>query len=674
MVVIVPKGFKINEYPRDSDTVDDIDQREQASKRLALEDSKKSLLYKINQTIEQHSGFFVPHFGTNPVEGLIKTHLVDTSNQWKGITTGGPALGVVNEIMLYQSPTPSEFSVTQPILIGIVYGLIEIHAIDTQLSALSVTNIPINYKAIYSLEKRPSAEVLKEVKILNHLNVPSKPSTLIGWSRLNQYLAGYTNTTLLNLNTGLKQKRHSTGFTLYPQKILEFYEEAYKGTPQTFWDFMSKHRIGLQVSDSNLLAVVYKVDQITGAPITNRIDRNQNNNIVVASVTAANFSQKEDAFLGNVKLHLFPELYTLEAGVNISVENRKEVYKKELDKVLTRWESVSDKARTRITMVAFQEWNGTASDTSPNPVGGTSQPISSINFYLQPTGREDALVRILNGEIIEKWWKTRFTWTETAQTPIMFEGTQAELNAMKTEYNNTIEMLYLVLSAPDIYHKAAWGNVISEGHRFWSLPQTQRNQLSWNVGDILRLAGWSTTVAPELLMSVPVNDLADAETSVSMFFNHLKDNSDVSPLEMYLPDSLNMVMRDYLLATPSSAQSSAQGNKGQYRIEFDKTRIQHINTYSASRTTRSTSGSSIVTHTRRRRIFVKGITAIKKVNMGSSGFGINLPKQVKLVRPQAYETIVKPKSLAAIQSEEAVAIGVLGSVVVAVGIAIWKLR
>ena len=674
MVAIVPKGFKIDEYPRDSDTIEDIDQREQASKRLALEDSKKTLLYKINKTIEQHNGFFIAHFGTNPVEGLIKTHLVDASNQWKGITTGGPALGVVNEIMLYQSPTPSEFGVTQPILIGIIYGLIEIHTIDTQLTALSVGNKAINYKSIYTLEKRPTAEALKDVKINNQLNRPALPSTLLGWSLMQRHLTGYSNSAFANLNTGLKQKTHSTGFILYPEVILQFYEEAYKGTPQTFWDFMSKHRIGMEVNGTNLFAVIYRVDQITGAPITARIDRNQDANKVVASVTAANFSQKEDAFLGNVKLHLFPELYTLQAGVNISVENRKEVYKKELDKVLSRWESVSDKARTRITMVAFQEWKGTANDLSPNPVGGTSQAVSTIKFYLQPTGREEALVRILNGEIIEKWWKSKFTWTETSQTPIMFEATQEELLAMRQEYDNTIEMLYLVLSAPGIYHNISWGNVIPSGHRFWGLQENQRRQLGWNVGDILRLAGWNTSVRPELLLSVPVNDLGDAETTIAMFFNYLRDNSEVSPIEMYLPDSLNVAMREYLLATPPTAQSSAQGNKRQYKIEFDRTRVEHINTHSPSRIIGRTFGQPRVTHRKERRIFVKGITAIKKINMGSSGFGINLPKQVKLVRPQAYESIAKPKSLAAVRSEEAVAIGVLGTVVIGLGVAIWKLR
>ena len=155
-----------------------------------------------------------------------------------------------------------------------------------------------------------------------------------------------------------------------------------------------------------MLLKVYKVDPVTGAPAGQFY--------AVARAPITQYQGTPDFLLAKVKKVLFPEMYLLSAGVALKTSEREKHYEKQLENAKNMWVGIPDKPKTPVSYVIEQRYSYPNVFNTPNQpptspgLNTTTTPINGLRIYLQPTGIEDAMRRILDvnhpsGNAIERW-------------------------------------------------------------------------------------------------------------------------------------------------------------------------------------------------------------------------------------------------------------------------------
>ena len=111
---------------------------------------------------------------------------------------------------------------------------------------------------------------------------------------------------------------------------------------------------------------LYRVDPFTGAPTKK---------VAIEDVVAYGAAGTESTYSPLLRA-LFPEVYTLEAGVNYQVGDTRSDTETN-SKALNMWNGVADKLHT------------------PSSIASQDGPVTKIAVYLQPTGIEDAMAKLV---------------------------------------------------------------------------------------------------------------------------------------------------------------------------------------------------------------------------------------------------------------------------------------
>jgi len=395
-------------------------------------------------------------------------------------------------------------------------------------------------------------------------------------------------------------RNHPSGFKTHLIEIANFYERAFKtGKPQSYWQLFSQYRIGIYNApelNGRKGVALYRVDPFTGAP-----NKQVSQEDVVATGAA---TDADGALLSQVRATLFPEMYTLEAGVNYNVGDAKVRYASELKAALTLWDGISDKAKTPLVTIASQYG-----------------PTSSLAIYIQPTGIETALKRLTMGTDFQSWFDNMLGSKSQLANNLpkkMFTSqiTDTEWAGYQTRMNQAIDLLHDALTHPYTYVAGIYSTVDSEA---------TNDQAKADAQDILGRVGWPTN-QPSKLFEVYVNDQRDANIVMNTVFNYLNEESLMAPPEMYFPESIRakLEFNPYVPPRDPNVQSTDQASDAgkTYNYEIVQ-RVSRNITQNYSRVESVSDGKQY------RRYFGAGKTIVSKVNVGSSA--TFLPEATQLI-------------------------------------------
>ena len=166
MQPIIPKGYDINQFPpplNASQRAAADEMKSGSSKSSTIEGNKKLALGILNQ----YKGFFIPHFGTNMLSGLM-TMYFPAGHQVKEGGGAGNALSIAQEIMEYKNPSPTEVGLTLGQVIALLHAILQMPKV-TSGTSISQTAIHDNIRdAVFTLDVRPTRDAIVALK-----NVPS---------------------------------------------------------------------------------------------------------------------------------------------------------------------------------------------------------------------------------------------------------------------------------------------------------------------------------------------------------------------------------------------------------------------------------------------------------------------------------------------------------------------
>lgn len=604
MQPIVPKGYDINQFPPalSPAQIAIVDEIKAGSSKTDTIGRYQTLVLEI---LNKHKAFFIPHFGTNMLAGIMETYFPSGHSVKEGGGAGN-SLGIAQEIMAYKNPAPEQGGVTLGVVIALLNAILQMPKIE---SGTSSSQIPIhnNIKdAVFELSVRPTRDAIVALK-----SVPSgaKKSTgevlLIGNTKPSEYI----NTNLFNstkyhytrpvgnlLKAFMWQKSHSDKFLVLPTGVLQYYEKAYKGTAKDFWSFHSKHRLGVEVDAAfgkeNYVVKVFSVDPVTGAPTST-------GRYAVGLAPISDYQGNSGFLLSKVKKSLFPEMYLLSEGVVAGTNQRQDYYKDQLLNAKNMFEGIPDKAKTPIATIVEQSYSysyqqGVAPPAAPGST--TTKPVNGLRIYLQPTGIEEAMKRILDishtkGNAIEKWFVNDLTRArQGAETGTKYKYTvSADTNqwaAINKRYTNTVKVVYALMDNPNLLseglngktlmttmnspsytlHKMAmWG----QGHWLVNEPTARYSQSMTDALKIFRYAGWPEA-EPQEIFSAPVDDHQDVSMIIGMFNKYMNENTLIGPGQIFTPESFNGTLSSKQYVAPSTAQGTGQGGIAENMFTFDK--------------------------------------------------------------------------------------------------------
>lgn len=599
MQPIIPKGYNINQFPPalSPTQIAIADEIKAGGSKSDTIGRYQTLVLEI---LNKHKAFFVPHFGTNMLAGIMETYFPPGHAVKEGGGAGN-SLGIAQEIMAYKEPSPEEGGVTLGVVIALLNAILQIPKVTSGTSS-SQTAIHDNIRdAVFTLDVRPTRDAIVALK-----NVPSggKASNgevlFIGNTKPSKYINGALFNAINSYYTQISQgsplvKAHSDGFMVLPTGVLEYYENAYKGTPKDFWSFNSKHRLGVEVgtTDSekgNYVVKVFSVDPVTGAP-------RSKGRFAVGLAPISNYQGNSGFLLSKVKKSLFPEMYLLSEGVVAGTNQREEYYKDQLLDAKNMFEGIPDKSKTPIATIIEQSYSYAytqAPPTAPGPT--TTKPVNGLRIYLQPTGIEEAMKRILDishtkGNAIEKWFVNDLTRArQGAETGTKYKYTvSADTNQwaqLNKRYTNTVKVVYALMDNPHLLSGGLNGKTLAAtmntpsltgyrvqlwGAEYWLVnePTPLYSQYVMDALKIFRYAGWPEA-APQEIFSAPVDDHQDVSMIIGMFNKYMNENTVIAPGQIFTPESFNGTLSSKQYVAPSTAQGTGQGGIAENMFTFDK--------------------------------------------------------------------------------------------------------
>jgi hypothetical protein len=649
---LIPKGFFYDRFPTESNSAAEIHAREVESSKKVLEDEIIALETQAALVIKKHNNFFVPHFGLKAQQGIAKLYLRDESSNWKGVTGGAQANSIANEIMTYKSPAPSETKLTQVECVGLIINMIKRYELSVQVSQSAATMTTEDVRVFLGFDKRPtysqyttttkliqtSGSKLSNVTISLLLD-PDKGwlSVLPGLKPANTDKSTYKGTWAYK-----SVRNHPSGFKAHLIEIARFYERAFKtGKPQSYWQLFSQYRLGIFTSpelNGRKGVALYRVDPFTGAP---------NKTISEEDIIATGAGADADGtLLSQVRAALFPEMYTLEAGVNYNVGDAKVRYANELKVALTLWDGVMDKPKTPLVTVATQN-------------GG----MSKLAIYIQPTGIEAAMSRLVKGRDFQRWFEEMlgtqsYLANNLPNKTLTSQITDAEWRSYKLRMNRAIDTLHNALTHPATPMLGIYDMV----ERLGLYPATQgpygtipaTNQPATDAKKILELVGWPTS-QPSKLFEVYVNDKRDANVVMNTVFNYLNEESLMAPPEMYFAESIQAKLESAPYIAPKNrgqqgGQSPQAGKIYSYEIVQKVSRVLDLKDHKKVASIPGVSPAGA--EGSHRRYFNSGKTIVSKASVGSSS--TFLPEGTELIAvPDTLSTYnLSKESFGRLQPEE----------------------
>ncbi len=557
MRALVPKGYFIDRFPTESATASEIQAREVEASRKVLQDQVAALETQAQALINKRMNFFSPHFGLKPQKGIADTYLLDEQGNWKGVTTGAAANSIANEIMLYKSPAPSDVKLTQVETVGLIMNMIKRYELTNQINSMGAQRTTDDIKEFYSLKRRPTYEEFKAT-------LDALKGTSWGKQGIPQGQGRYSPVTLTNIfgygywvnsyqpsnyeasKSFLKVASHPSGFKAIPAHVLSFYEGAYKaGKPESFWQYCSQYRLGLTASPTRnragqmrgapadlagkVCVALYRVDPFTGAPTKK---------VAIEDVVAYGAAGTESSLLATVKGALFPEVYTLEAGVNYQVGDAKVRYRNELQTALNMWNGVADKLHTPLVSIASQDG-----------------PVTKIAVYLQPTGIEDAMAKLVKGDPFQAWFDSMLGTKSQVANDLpkkMFTSqiSDSEWKGYQDRFNEAITSLHNAMTHPGTYIGGI-SNVLS---------LSRQSQSRTDLSTLLTSVQWPMG-APTKMFEVYVDDTRDANIVINTLFTYLEEESLMKPPEMYFAEAIQAKLEyaHYVPPKNPNVQSTDQG-------------------------------------------------------------------------------------------------------------------
>jgi len=625
---LIPKGFFYDRFPTESNSAAEIHAREVESSKKVLQDEIIALETQAALVIKKHNNFFVPHFGLKAQQGIAKLYLQDESLNWKGVTGGAQANSIANEIMTYKSPAPSETKLTQVECVGLIMNMIKRYELSRQIATAQASLTTEDVKEFYKLEKRPTYQQMRSVLTTMTTDIgthipgmpPRKPATIsnvLGWvAWQNKYRPAdwvFQQKAVQGMSFYPYTRRHSSGFTIVVPNVISFYERAFRsGKPQSYWQLFSQYRLGIYEPmevghqgrpslGSKPGVVLFKVDPFTGAPVSKIMESD------VVAIGEAGASP--GTLLSKARAALFPEMYTLEAGVNYKIGDAKVRYANELKAALTLWDGVMDKPKTPLVTVATQSAN-----------------TSKLAIYIQPTGIETAMSRLVKGKDFQRWFdemlgiKTQEAY-KLPKKMLTSQIRDAEWKVYEARMNNAIDTLHSALTHPATPMLGIYTMVDKVG--------SSQGQL--DAKKILGLVGWPTS-QPSKLFEVYVNDKRDANVVMNTVFNYLNEESLMAPPEMYFAESIQAKLESAPYIAPKNGgqqggQSPQVGLVRNYEIVQKVSRLLELEDHkkSAEIPGIQPAGAEGI----HRRYFNSGKTIVSKASVGSSS--TFLPEGTELI-------------------------------------------
>ena len=656
---IVPPGYNPNEFPPALDG-SQLAVREATATLAESQATVEATKALINAQINKYSKFFVAHFGLDALNSIKKQYFPAGHTVKQGGGTGN-TLSIAQELMAFKDPAPTDNypDLNISVMVGILNGILRIPNQQSKDSDIEKTVQKFVEQGIFTLDYRPSRDsIVAGRSLLDMQGNPMGRRPLSQHPILNLYnffyngwtpfaiaakykagLDGNTKGVQSTKNTAgqfvapgvLIYREHNDGFNVYirPYRTtskslggpLDYYQTAYAGTPKQYWEINSRHRLGVEMDPRfgthNYTVKVYRVDPVTGAPT--------GQDYVVAGAPISQYQGNPGFLLAKVKKVLFPEMYLLSEGVSLSTSAREEFYKEQLENAKNMWAGIPDKVRTPISCVLEQSYvykyikdtqDYTVGTEPRQPGQNTTQPINGFRIFLQPTGIEEAMRRILDvshpkGNAIEKWFVNDLTGAATqakegtnhkyivSKTSIEFEDyPRSEGLSIKKRYHNTVKIVYALLDNPHIHaegiNASALMNTISNQKDYaakitmWgrqadankterladfllnpALPALAYTQYIEDALKIFRYAGWPEG-KPQQIFSAPVDDENDLNIVMNMFVNYMKENTVNAPGQMYSPETFNGMLSYKIYTAPAGMQSTGQGGIPQYMFYFDK--------------------------------------------------------------------------------------------------------
>jgi len=574
---IVPKGYNIDEYPKALD-----------SSQLAVREASVTLnksaesVTETRTVIESHiatySSFFVAHFGLKVLEGITAMYFPQGHTVKQGGGTGN-TLSIAQEIMSYQNPSPADHELKIEVLVAILNAILRIPAQQADDAGLRQKRLEYVEEAVFKLQTRPTRDSMVAA---TQLPGPWKPK-LSNYTRTSYFKLGINSSDgkygyvrgpkIGNKAPVWMERPHSAGFNIIVEEVINHYEEVYQihsstTTPRHFWEANSKKRLGVEIDSvfgkDNYTVKVFDVDPATGAP--------RNTGRAVARAPITNYQGNPGFLLAKVKQNLFPEVYLLSDGVAMHEGGRENHYKDQLINAKNMWEGIPDKAKTPIACVIEQTFsyvNVQGVDRPTTPSKNTTIPINAMRIYLQPTGIEEAMKRILDvshpaGNAIEKWAVTDLFQGEAVDPETDSQSTGSRQYKYKKQltiqgwtekqsrYTRVLQLVYALLDNPHIcsdglvaLNRAASNpstqtkqDLFGAYHWMTYLPQNYYSQYMNDAVKIFNYAGWPQA-APQQIFAAPVDEEQDLNMLLNMFKNYMNEQVNAPPNTMHAPESFN---------------------------------------------------------------------------------------------------------------------------------------
>lgn len=631
MQSIVPKGYYEDRWPR-AMSGNQIAVSQVTATLAASETSIDNTHKQVAKQIRAYSKFFVPHFGLDPLDhnqpqSLVSIYFPPNHTVKQGGGTGN-TLGIAQELMGFQNPSAADVGMDIWPVVAILNGILRIPYQEEKTSALVDKQMDFVEKAVFELEFRPTRDSLVAALGLKvpqgtHMTTIRELRKTRSWP-----ISAYTSTSSFHSSEPgaatiqrkfgyarvghssiALQKRYHTGppqqyppytFDLAVNEIINHYEEVYQvnnpaATPAMFWQANSRKRIGVEYDaaygQQNYTVKIFNVDPATGAP--------RDRGTAVATAPKDKYDGNPGLLLAKVRQVLFPEVYLLSDQVSMEGDARQEHYKEALLYAKNLWEGISDKAKTPITCVIHQYYNLHKNldyrGVVPKPTKEDTMPLQSMTMYLQPTGIEDAMRRVLDinhpQNAIKKWFGgdtksplSGYRQSSNSETryPNYIHGiSPSDFNNIHQHYNKVIQTLYALLDSPHLYSEGINGKTITDtvqnpGELIYRAklfgkehplaspagekgpksfidyaPRVSNAEYTAVLGQALRimqLADWPQS-APQKIFDAPVDDEADLNMLMSMFKNYLNQETVIAPGQMYVPEGFNgMLVSEVVLA------------------------------------------------------------------------------------------------------------------------------
>lgn len=606
MQPIIPKGYNINQFPPPLDSTQQAvaDEIKAGSSKTSSVETNKAVVLAI---LSKYKSFFIPHFGTNMLSGIMTLYF-PSGHQVKQGGGAGNSLGIAQEIMQYENPSPTESGLTLAQVIALLNSILQMSKPTTGLSTAEIAAHSNTKDAVFTLKVRPTRDAIVALKSVPSGSVVkstgkvvlignTKPSDYIKTNLFNKTKYRYTEATGNLLKAFMLQMSHPDGFDVLPEFVLQYYQEAYKGTAPQFWQYTSKHRLGVEVDEKfgrgYYTVKVFSVDPVTGAP-------RRANSLGVARAPISQYEGNSGFLLSKVKQSLFPEMYLLSEGVVAGTKQREEHYKDQLINAKNMFQGIPDKLKTPIASVVQQSYSypyfqGQDPPKNPGPQT-TTTPVNGVRVYLQPTGIEDAMRRILDishpkGNAIEKWFVNDLTRARvSAEAGTKYKYTQSynstQWNNIISRYTNVVKAVYSLMDNPHLLREGINGQTLASttnspsgtnnrkvmwGDNHWlvTTPTPIYTQYLLDVKKVFEYADWPKGT-PQEIFSAPVDDHQDVSMVLGVFKNYMKENLTIAPAQIYTPETFNGTISSKIYVTPSNAQGTGQGGIPEYMFVFDK--------------------------------------------------------------------------------------------------------